>query len=100
MSRPDSPRMLLATLESFSPASCKLLSSRCAPPGPFLDLGLAVTGQLTQLPDRRRRHEAGPDQPVFDQLRDPPGVRHVALAARDVTHVLSVEQPAFHRVLQ
>jgi hypothetical protein len=68
--------------------------------GAFLDHGLAVAGEVAQLPDRAGRHEAGADQAVLDQLADPGRIRHISLAAGDVAEVPGVEQPARHGVLQ
>jgi hypothetical protein len=62
-------------------------------PGAFLDEHPAVAGQVPQLPDRCRRHEAGRDQPVLEQLGDPGRVGHVGLATRDVVQMLGIEQP-------
>ena len=62
---------------------CRVLPAAVQPlrrPGAFLDLGLAEAGQFAQLQNRRRRHETGPDQAVFDQLGDPRRIRHVGLA--------------------
>src|SRR3954465_8343378 len=54
----------------------------------------APTGEIAQPADRRRRHEAGPHQPVRDQVTDPLGVGHIRLAAGDPADVPGVEQPA------
>ena len=40
-------------------------------PAPLLDQHLAMPRQIAKLPNRRRRHEAAPQQPVLQQLRDP-----------------------------
>lgn len=56
--------------------------------GPFLDLGLAVPGQVPQLADRLRGHERGLDEPVGDQLGNPRGVGHVRLTTRDIAQGL------------
>ncbi len=50
--------------------------------GVGLDEPFAVAGQVAQLADRRRRHEAAAQQPVLEQLGQPLGVSHVGLAAR------------------
>jgi hypothetical protein len=68
--------------------------------GALLDDGLAVAGEVAQLPDRRGWHEAGADQAVLDQLADPLGVGDVGLAAGHVAQVAGVEQPAVHGGLQ
>ena len=69
-------------------------------PGALLDLGLAVAGQLAQLPDRAGRHEAGADQTMLDQLGDPGRVGHIGLPPRDVVQVGRVQQPALHLALE
>ena len=43
--------------------------------GMGLDQPLAVAGQVPQLPDRGRGHEAAPQQPVLEQLGQPLGVQ-------------------------
>jgi hypothetical protein len=68
--------------------------------GAFLDQGAPVPGQITQLPDRWRRDEAGPNQAVFDHLRDPSRVGHVGLAAGHVVQVLGVDQPHLELVFE
>ncbi len=61
--------------------------------GPGVDLGLAVSGQLPQLPDRGWRHEVRSDHPVGGDIGQPLGVGQVGLAARDSLHVVGVDQP-------
>jgi RNA polymerase sigma-70 factor, ECF subfamily len=60
------------------------------PPGSFgsagtrrhgLDEPLAVAGQIPQLADRRRRHEAAAQQPTLQQLSKPGGITDIGLAA-------------------
>ena len=53
---------------------------------PSWDSGFAQVAYL------RGRNEAGMDQPVSDELRDPGGVRDVCPAPRDLAQVLRVEQ--------
>ena len=53
---------------------------------------LAVAGQVPQLPDRLRRHEAAAPKAVLEQLRDPFGVEDVALAAREDPQMLGVDE--------
>jgi hypothetical protein len=43
-------------------------------PDPLLDLGLAVAGEVAELPDGLGRDERGADQPVLHELGDPAGV--------------------------
>src|SRR5713226_6589666 len=50
-------------------------------PASLLDLRLAVTGQIAQLADRLRWHEARPYQPVLDQLTDPGRIGDIGLSA-------------------
>ena len=98
IARPETPDDVGATLDSSVPAPAAPCQPR--PPGRVLDLGLAVAGQLAQLPDRPGRHEAGADQPVLDQLGDPGRVGHVGLPPRDVVQVGRVQQPALHLALE
>jgi hypothetical protein len=42
-----------------------------------LDQPLAVAGEIPQLPDGRRRHEAAPQQPMLQQLRQPGRISHI-----------------------
>jgi hypothetical protein len=94
MARPEAPRTWEATEESLIPASWEDLLQALGLPGPLLDLGLAVPGEVAELPDLPGRHERGPDQAVLDELGDPRGVGHVGLAPGDVAKVPGVEQPA------
>ena len=57
-----------------------------------LDQLLAVAGQVAQLTDRRRRHEAAAQQPVLGQLRQPSGVGHVGFPAGQDLDVAGVDQ--------
>jgi hypothetical protein len=90
----------VATLDSSGPGVLQDLVQPLDLPAALLDLGLAVAGQLAQLPDRLGRHEAGADQAVLDQLGDPGGVGHIGLATRHVVHVRRVQQPTLDLVLQ
>lgn len=60
--------------------------------GALMDQAGPVADQVAQLADRGRRHEAGPDQAVLDQLGDPDRVGHVGRAPRHVADVPGVEQ--------
>ncbi len=53
---------------------------------------LARPGEIPKLLDRRRRNEAAADQAMGQEIRDPRGVVHVALAARDVADVGGVSE--------
>jgi hypothetical protein len=53
---------------------------------------LARPGEIPKLLDRRRRNEAAADQAMGQEIRDPHGVVHVALAARDVADVGGVSE--------
>jgi hypothetical protein len=92
--------MSLAHAEQLQAGVLQALVQPLGLPSPFLELGLAVAGELAQFPDRRRWDERGPDQPVLDQLRDPHRIGDVGLASRNVAHVHGVEQLALHRVLE
>jgi hypothetical protein len=61
---------------------------------------LAVAGEVPQLADRRRRHEAGTQQPVGQQLGDPDRVDGVGLASGDVLEVGGVDEQQLEVVLQ
>ena len=67
--------------------------------GVGLDEPFAVAGQVPQLADRRRGHEAAPQQAVFEQLGQPLGVQDVALAAGQDLHVVGVDQLQLERPL-
>ena len=53
---------------------------------------LARARQVTQFLNRGRRHEAGTNQPVRQQVRDPGSVVHLALASRHVMDMRGVGQ--------
>ena len=53
---------------------------------------LARPREISQVLNGRGRDEATPDQPHRQQVGQPPGVFHIALAARDVAHVHGVGQ--------
>jgi hypothetical protein len=57
-----------------------------------LDEPLAVAGQIPQLADRRRRHEAAPQQPTLQQLTQPGGITDIGLAAGQDLDVAGVDQ--------
>ena len=61
-------------------------------PRPLLNQGLPVPGQVPQFPDRLVRHEASPQKPVFQQLRDPGTVRHIGLSARHVLDMGRIDE--------
>src|SRR6266542_298538 len=69
-------------------------------PASLLDLRLAVTGQVAQLADRPRRHEARPHQPMLDQLADPGRVGDVGLAAGHVAQMPRIQQPTLEALLE
>jgi hypothetical protein len=51
---------------------------------------LAVTRQITQLTQHRRRHEARSNQSVLHQLSEPFRILHVRLSTRDVLDVVRI----------
>src|SRR5208283_2516105 len=70
-----------------------LLQRRLNPLSVTDDLARQLTpraGQVAQVLDRLRRHEAGPDQPVGEKVGDPGRVIGVALTARHVAYVRGV----------
>src|SRR6266508_5276851 len=77
IARPETPMTSVATLDSSGPGVLQHLVQPLDLPAALLDLGLAVAGQLAQLPDRPGRHEAGADQAMLDQLTDPGRVGRV-----------------------
>jgi hypothetical protein len=89
-----------ATEEELDPGVLEGLLDALDLTAALLDLGLAVADQVAQLALRARRHEAGLDQPVLDQLAAPLGVLDVALAAGDVANMASVVEPALEFVLE
>jgi hypothetical protein len=52
--------------------------------GALLNERLAIAREIPQFPNRHRRHEAPPDEPVLEQLRDPQAVLHFGLPAVDL----------------
>ena len=73
----------------------RLLQNRLDALGVLHDLArqlLPRPGQIAQLLDRRRRHEACPDQTMRQQVRKPSRVVHVTLAAGHVLHVRGIRQ--------
>ena len=62
--------------------------------------GLARPGQIADLLLRRGRYEAGPQQTVRQQLRQPGRIIHVGLAARDVAEVPRVHQHELDRAFE
>jgi hypothetical protein len=92
--------MSVATLDSSGPGVLEDLVQPLDLPAAFLDLGLAIAGQLAQLPDRAERDEARADQPVLDQLGDPGGIGHIGLPPRHMVQVGRIQQPTLHLALQ
>ena len=54
--------------------------------------GIFRLNAIPQLPDRGRRHKAPPQQPMLQQLRQPGGIGHIGLAARQDLDVPGVDQ--------
>ncbi len=92
--------MSVATMASLIPASSRHLVEPVGLARPVLDEGLAVAGEVAELPDRGRRHEAPPQEPALQQLRDPGGIRQVGLPPREVPDVGSVHQEEGVAVLE
>ena len=67
---------------------------------PLLDQDLAMPGQVTELPNLDRGHEAAPQQSVLQQLRDPDAIQDVRLPSRDLFDVSGVDQQARAGVLE
>ena len=60
--------------------------------GMGLDQPLAIPGQVAQLADRGRGHEAAPQQPMLQQLCQPGSVADIGLAAGQDLDVAGVDQ--------
>src|SRR6266849_4835223 len=58
----------------------------------FFDELLSVAGEIPQLRHRRLRDETSSKQAALEQLRQPGGAGDVGLTARDVLHVLGVDE--------
>ena len=59
-----------------------------------------LSRQVAELADLRRRDEAGREQAVLEQLRDPLGVLDVGLAAGDLLELVGVDQHDLEAALQ
>ena len=97
IARPDTPRMSVATDGQLDVGPFQRLLQP-------VDLGRAlvhqtgaVAGQLAQLALGAVRHEAGPQQPVPQQVGDPLAVLHVGLAPGHRLDVLRVDQQQAER---
>jgi hypothetical protein len=86
------PSTSAATESSLLPASSKGLWGPLAFGGVGLDQPRAVAGEIPQLPDRGRRHEAAPQQPTLQQLSKPGRVTDIGLAAREDLDLAGVDQ--------
>jgi hypothetical protein len=70
-------------------------------PGPLLDQGAAVAGQVPQLPLRPAGDEAGPEHAALGELAQPDRVDLVGFGpARDVLDVAGVDHPALDVVFE
>ena len=100
MARPESPSTSVATLPSLMLASSSTFWMRLA-----TDPRSATTCARCRVRSRSsrigcRRHEAGLEQAVLEQLGDPLAVLHVGLAARHLLDVLGVDQHQLEPPLQ
>ena len=95
MARPLSPMMSESTEPSLRLAACSGLVDALDVTGLLADQLLAGAGQVAQRLHRRRRHEAGADQAVGQQVGQPHGVVHVGLAAG---HVLDLRRVGQHQI--
>jgi hypothetical protein len=68
--------------------------------GLFLHERLAIPREIPQLPNRCRRHEATPHEPMLQQLGDPGAVLHVCLPAGDLGDLGGVDQETCERLLE
>jgi len=92
IARPEAPRMLVATEASLTPASSSTVWRAVGFPRPLLNQDLPIAGEISQLPNRRRGHEASPHEPMLQQLRDPDAVPHIGLPARKLRDVGGVQE--------
>jgi hypothetical protein len=92
--------MSAATQSSLIPASSSALVQPVDLPSALLDLGLAIPGQVAQLPDRLGRYEVGAQQPGLDQPAQPLRIANIGLAARHLLDVPRVDQQTLELVLQ
>jgi hypothetical protein len=69
-------------------------------PGTFLDLRLAIPGQVAQIADRLGRDEARLQQPGLQQLAQPRRIADVGLASGDLLDVSGVDQHQREVVLE
>src|SRR5215207_3231249 len=92
MARPEAPTTSAATESSLIPASSRVFCTRWTSAVWAWKGPLAVAGEIPQLPDGRRRHEAAPQQPMLQQLRQPGGIGHVGLAAGQDLDLAGVDQ--------
>ena len=68
--------------------------------GAVLEEGLPVPGEVPELPDRRRRDEAPPQEPALQQLGDQSAVGHVGLPPGDIRDVGGVHEEEAAGVLE
>ena len=81
MARPETPRTSAATEPLLDASVLQRLLDPLALGAVGLDQPLAVAAKIPQLADRRRGHEAAPQQPTLQQLTQPGGITDVGLAA-------------------
>src|SRR5215218_1743050 len=81
IARPETPRTSVATETLLDAGVLQGLLDPLALGAVGLDQAFAVAGQIPQLADRRRRHEAAAQQPTLQQLSKPGRVADVGLAA-------------------
>jgi hypothetical protein len=81
IARPETPRTSVATETLLDAGVLQGLLDPLALGAMGLDEPLAVADKIPQLADRRRRHEAAPQQPTLQQLSKPGGITDIGLAA-------------------
>src|SRR5829696_5088104 len=92
IARPETPRTSVATETLLDAGVLQGLLDPLALGAVGLDEPLAVAGQIPQLADRRRRHEAAAQQPTLQQLTQPGGITDIGLAAGQDLDVAGVDQ--------
>jgi hypothetical protein len=99
IARPETPRTSVATEALLDAGVLQGLLDPLALGAMGLDQALAVAGQIPQLADGRRGHEAAPQQPALQQLTQPGRIADVGLTAGQNLDVAGVDQqqlePAF-----
>ena len=79
---PGDPENVGGHAGEFDPGVFEFLLQPAGLPGPLRGEGSPVASEITQLPDRLRGHERGPQQPTLTHLTQPRRIRHIGLTPR------------------